>query len=235
MVHLPAQFLAQYAPLPHQLYLSGVEGTVWKGSVHQVEWQDQNFGQVNWQLNITKLLTGSIEGNVRFGRGSDLSMQGRGIVGYSPSGLYAENLIVSLPVEKVLQNVPPLPIELNLAGQVELNLRSYHYAAPYCQSAQGSVVWNTDTVGTPMADLNIGPVIANFTCQQSQFDIVAEQMSSQVESGLTAKLGSYQSYTASAWFKPKDAFPDAFQQQLKWLPTPADSEGKFQFSHQGRL
>ncbi|KGY10816.1 general secretion pathway protein GspN [Vibrio tubiashii] len=235
MVHVPAQFVVQYAPLPHQLYLSGVEGTVWNGSVHQVEWQDQNYGQVNWQLNIAKLFTGSVEANVRFGRGSDIALQGRGIIGYSPSGFYAENLVASIPVEKVVELAPPMPVALDLSGQVELSLRSYTYATPYCESAEGSLVLNTGVVGTPMADLDIGPVIANFTCQQNQVDIVGEQTSSQVESGVIAKLNSDQSYTASAWFKPQAEFPNSFQQQLKWLPTPADSEGKFQFSYRGRL
>lgn len=235
MVHLPAQFVVQYAPLPNQLSLIGVEGTVWQGSVNQVKWQNQNYGALNWQLNVAKLLTGTAEAQVRFGRGSDLSLQGRGIVGYSPNGLYAENLIASLPVEKVMQFAPSLPVPLELNGQVELSLRSYAYASPYCESAQGSVVWNTDTVGTPMSDLEVGPVIANFSCQSSSFDVVGEQKSNQVESGFTAKLNSDQSYTSSAWFKPQAEFPSAFQQQLKWLPTPADREGKFQFSYQGRL
>ncbi|OAJ96090.1 type II secretion system protein N [Vibrio bivalvicida] len=235
MVHLPAQFVVQYAPLPNQLKLIGVEGTVWQGSVHQVKWQNQSYGALNWQLNIAKLFTGGIEAQVRFGRGSDLSLQGRGIVGYSPSGLYAENLIASLPVEQVLEFAPSLPVPLELSGQVELSLRSYAYAAPYCESAQGSVVWNTDIVGTPMSDLQVGPVIANFTCQQSRFDVIGQQKSDQVESGFVAKLNSDQSYTSSAWFKPQAEFPSAFQQQLKWLPTQADSEGKFQFSYQGRL
>ena len=68
MVHLPAQFVVQYAPLPNQLSLIGVEGTVWQGSVHQVKWQNQSYGALNWQLNLAKLLTVSGVFPVRFGR-----------------------------------------------------------------------------------------------------------------------------------------------------------------------
>lgn len=232
--HLPAQFITQYAPLPSQFVLRGVEGTLWQGSVQQVRWQNRNYGALNWQLNIAQLFTGHIEAQVRFGRGSDLSLQGRGVVGYGLSGAYAENLLASLPVEQVMAFAPSLPVPLDLNGQVELNLRAYHYAAPYCDSAEGSLVWNTQTVGTPLAELNIGPVIANFSCQQSQFDIRGEQQSQQVESGFSAKLSSDRSYSTTAWFKPLEAFPSALEQQLKWLPAP-QSDGKYPFSYQGRL
>ncbi|KJY84102.1 general secretion pathway protein GspN [Vibrio galatheae] len=235
MVTLPAQFVVQLLPLPQLLTVTGIEGTLWQGSAQQISWQRQNYGALSWKMNIGKLFTGSVEAHVRFGRGSDLSLQGRGLVGYSLSGLYAENLIASLPAEKVVALAPPLPIPLDLTGQVELNLRSYTYAAPYCQSALGSVVWNTQTVTTPLADLEVGPVIANLSCQQSVLDVEGEQNSAQVSSGFVAKLNPDNSYSASAWFKPQAEFPTAFEQQLKWLPTPADSEGKFQFRYQGRL
>lgn len=235
MVHLPAQFVVQHAPLPTQLGLTGVEGTVWQGSVKQVSWQNQNYGDLSWQLNITKLFTARLEAQVRFGRGSEASLQGRGVVGYSLGGAYAQNLIASIPVEQAMRYAPALPIPLDINGQLELSVRSFHYAAPYCDTAEGSLVWNTDVVGTPISDLQIGPVMTRFNCQQSRIDLAGEQKSNQVESGFTAKLNSDRSYTSNAWFKPLSDFPNELQSQLKWLPTPADSEGKFQFSYQGRL
>lgn len=234
MAHLPAQFVIQYAPLPGQLSINGVEGTVWQGSAQQVRWQGTSYGALNWQLNLTKVLTGSLEAQVRFGRGSDLSLQGRGVVGYDLNGLYAQNFIAAIPVEEVSKFAPRLPVPLDLNGQVEVNLRSYRYAQPYCDSAQGSLVWNTQAVGTPLADLYLGPVIAQFSCQQNNIDVEGEQQSEQVESGFNAQFSGDRSFKASAWFKPLGEFPQALQQQLKWLPEQADSEGKYQFSQQGR-
>lgn len=234
VAHVPAQFIVQYAPLPNSLSIAGVKGTLWRGSIEQVFWQGKNYGALNWQLNPSKLLSATAEAQVRFGRGSDFSLQGRGIVGYQMSGLYVENLVASMPVEEIRQLAPPLPVPLELTGQVEISLRSYQYEQPYCSSAQGSLAWNTDTVGTPVADLHLGPVIAQFTCQQSHFDVQGEQQSLQVESGFRAQIDSNLSYEVNAWFKPLADFPPALQQQLKWLPEAADNDGKYQFAHQGR-
>lgn len=235
MVHLPAQFVVQYAPLPPQLSIKGVEGTVWQGSVKNLTWQRDSYGEVTWKLNPFALLSGKAEASIRFGRGSDIQVQGRGVVGYSLSGLYAENLVASLPIESVLKFAPPMPVPLELNGQVELSLRSFQYGAPYCQSAQGSVVWNTDVIGSPLTALNVGPVIAQFTCQDNQIELSGDQQSQQVTSGLTAKLDANRQYSASVWFKPESEFPNELQQQLKWLPTEPDNQGRYPFSYQGRL
>nr|WP_255199213.1 type II secretion system protein N [Vibrio sp. JPW-9-11-11] len=233
LVHLPAQFLLMYVPLPAALKLTGVEGTLWQGSVHQLSWQQKTYGAVTWQLNISQLLTGKLEAQVRFGRGSDFGVQGRGVIGYSTQGAYAQNLIASMPVDQAMRFAPSLPIPLDLTGQLELSVRDYRYAAPYCQRGEGSLVWNTDKVVTPMAALNTGPVVVNFTCQQSVIEAQGEQSSADVTSRFSAQLSANNRYSVSAWFKPGTSFPENLKQQLQWLPNQADSEGKYPISYQG--
>ncbi|MDA0130338.1 type II secretion system protein N [Vibrio sp. MarTm2] len=234
VVHLPAQLVVKYAPLPGALQLSGVEGTLWNGRAQSVSWQRDNFGQVQWQFQPSKLFSGKAEAQIRFGRGSDMQLTGRGVVGYRLSGAYAENLIASLPVEQVLAFAPRLPIPLELTGQVELSVKHLTYAAPYCQTAEGSVVWNTDTIGTPVEDLQVGPIVANFTCSDSTITIKGDQRSSQVESAAEVVVQPNQNYQSTAWFKPGEEFPAAFREQLSWLPTP-DGQGRYRFNYNGRL
>lgn len=234
IIHLPAQLVVQYAPLPKGLSLTGVQGTIWNGSAVNVRWQRQNLGQVHWQLQASKLFSGKAQAQVRFGRGSDMQFSGRGIVGYAMSGPYAENLIASLPVEKVMAYAPRLPVPLDLTGQVELSIKSLTYAAPFCQSAEGSVVWNTDKIGTPLEELQIGPVVANFTCADSTITLKGDQRSQQVESEAEVVLKPNRSYQSSAWFKPGEQFPAAFRDQLGWLSKP-DGQGKYRFTYNGRL
>ncbi|MGY3685438.1 type II secretion system protein N [Vibrio coralliilyticus] len=234
VAHVPAQVVLNYLPLPPQLVISGVSGTIWDGSATGVSWQRQKLGALHWQLAPLKLLTGKAEAQVRFGRGSDMQVTGRGVVGYSMSGPYAENLIASLPVEKILELTPPMPVPVELTGQVELSIKSMVYAAPYCQTGEGSVVWNTDKVITPLDELSVGPVVVDFSCQDSQITLKGDQNSQQVSSAAEVVMQANRSYQASAWFKPGNEFPGSLAEQLKWLPTP-DSEGRYQFTYQGRF
>ncbi len=234
VTHLPAQVVVQYAPLPKQLKISGVEGSLWQGSAAQVSWKRENLGQVQWDLKAAALFTGKAEAQIRFGRGSQRDLQGRGLVGYSLAGVYAKNMLVSLPVSEVMELAPPIPVPIDIGGRVELNLRDYAYAAPYCGSATGSLVVTSDSISTPIADLVVGPVIADFTCQENKVEISGQQDSEQVMSGFSATLETNRRYSSQAWFTPQDAFPSELADQLKWLPKP-DAEGKYRFKYSGRL
>lgn len=88
---LPVSWVLQQAPTVKGLDIQGAHGSVWQGQASSVRWQRQNLGQVNWDFQWSSLFTGKAEFSVRFGRGSDMNIRGRGLVGYSLSdGLYAE-------------------------------------------------------------------------------------------------------------------------------------------------
>lgn len=235
IVHMPAQVVVDHAPLPRQLQLTGIEGTVWQGSAENVRWQADSLGKVQWTLLPSKLLTGKAEAQVRFGQGSDMQFTGRGLVGYGLDGVpYAENLVASLPVSQLVNLAPPMPIPLTLTGHVELTIKRLEYAAPYCHAGEGSVVWNTDKIGTPLAELEVGPVVADFSCKESIITLNGGQKSAQVESAAEVVLQPNGRYQTKSWFKPGGEFPRAFSEQLGWLPNP-DGAGRYQFTYNGRL
>ncbi|MCV5649451.1 type II secretion system protein N, partial [Escherichia coli] len=71
----------------------------------------------------SSLFTGKAEFSVRFGRGSDMNIRGRGLVGYSLSdGPYAENLVASIPASKAVEQAR-LPVPVGVDGQLELDIR----------------------------------------------------------------------------------------------------------------
>lgn len=234
VVHLPIQVVLNYAPLPTALSIRQASGTLWQGQAQQVSWQRNHLGQVSWQFEPSALLGGNAQAKVRFGRGSQWQLQGRGTVGYGLSGAYAENLLASMPVTEALKLAPALPIPLTLDGLLELNIKQLSYAKPYCSQGSGSLVWNTNVVGTPLADLQLGPVIAELSCQDSQIRVKGTQQSDQVRSEFSVELMADQRFNAKAWFVPQAEMPSALTDALKWLPSP-DAQGRYQFSQQGRL
>ena len=108
---LPISWVLQQVPSVRGLDIQGAQGTVWQGRASSVRWQRQNLGEVNWDFRLSSLFTGKAEFAVRFGRGSDMDVRGRGLVGYSlTGGPYAENLVASIPAAKVVEQARlPVP------------------------------------------------------------------------------------------------------------------------------
>ncbi|MCW8333345.1 type II secretion system protein N [Vibrio paucivorans] len=233
VVHTPASFVVNYLPNIPSLSLSGVSGTIWNGKVNQVEWQGNSLGEVQWHLKPLKLLTGKAEADVRFGRGSEMNVSGKGTVGYGFSGPYANNLVASVPADYVMQQIH-IPVPLTVAGQLELSIKQLAYAAPYCQTGEGALVWNAASATSPLGGLELGPVVAQLSCQDSVVSVQGDQQSEQVSAEFSATLQADNRYSAQAWFKPGAQFPEGLQSQLKWLPSP-DSQGRYQFNYQAKL
>ncbi|MEZ8323892.1 type II secretion system protein N [Vibrio cyclitrophicus] len=234
LLHLPASFALKQAPVVRGLNIEGVEGTVWQGSANNIVWQRINYGSVQWDFQFSKLLQAKAELAVRFGRNSDMNLSGKGRVGYSMSGAYAENLVASMPAMNVMKYAPVIPVPVAIGGQVELTIKHAVHAQPWCQSGEGTLAWSGAAVDSPVGALDLGPVIADISCEDSTIAAKGVQKSTQVDSEFSASLTPNQRYTSAAWFKPGVEFPPTMQNQLKWLGNP-DNQGKYQFTYQGRF
>ncbi|MFG0604257.1 type II secretion system protein N [Vibrio mimicus] len=233
IVHLPAQVVLKPLPLPEGLELNGIEGTLWQGKSAQVRWQGMSLGDLNWDLHLSALLMAQLEADVRFGRGSNMQLRGKGVLGMGLSGPYVEDFLLSLPAAQAIPWLP-MPVPLTAQGQLELTVQQYRFGDPYCQQAAGSLVWSGAQVESPLGLLDLGSVVSDFTCQESVLNLKGGQKTAQVSSEFSLSLQPDRGYQAQAWFKPEAGFPESLSEQLKWLPQP-DEQGRYQFNQQGQL
>ncbi|PWI33167.1 general secretion pathway protein GspN [Vibrio albus] len=233
VVHAPAAFVINQMPKIRGLILEGVQGSIWQGSAQNVVWKRDNIGQVSWNFQPVKLFSGKAEFMVRFGRGSDLDLQGKGMVGADLQGVYAEKILASMPAASVLKKVT-VPVPVDVAGQLELTIQDYRYAQPWCESATGSLVWNGSEVRSPIGTLVPGMVIADLSCNNSKLAASGTQNNKQVSAEFSAELQPNRRYSLDAWFKPGAEFPSSMQAQLKWLGNP-DAQGRYPLTYLGRL
>ncbi|MGO1295689.1 MAG: type II secretion system protein N [Vibrio sp.] len=233
IAHLPAAFVLKHAPIPRQLQIAGVSGSLWNGRATQVHWQNQGLGELSWRVNTAALFTGHIEAEVRVGRGSTLRLHGRGVVGYGFDGVYANNVIASLPASQVLQ-YSPQAVPFTVQGQVELSLKEFHYAKPWCQSASGSLVWSRASLETPVSPLKLDQVLAQLRCVDNTISVDGQQKSAQVSSEFSTTLDKSSRYQAKSWFRPEAQFPAELGKWLDRLPTP-DGQGRYHFTRAGQL
>lgn len=233
VAHIPANWVWQQVPPVRGLKVSGMSGTPWLGSASRVEWQGQNYGRLQWDMRIGSLLTGKAAFDVRFGQGSDMSLNGRGLVGYGSAGPFAEKLLVSMPAQQVMKYAR-VAVPATVAGNLELTLRDYQYQSPYCSVLDGSLVWSAGSVSSPLGELKPGPVIADLKCDQGKVVAAVNQDSKAVSSEWQAELAKNQSYSLNGWFKPGAEFPPQLGKQLKWLGNP-DPKGRYKINYSGRL
>lgn len=231
--HVPASFALKYAPAMRGVTLTGVTGTIWHGSTQKLTWNNQQLGQVYWDFQPSQLLKGKAAYSLRFGRGSDLNFSGKGVVGADFSGLYAENIVASVPAKNIQSKVN-MPLPIDVSGQVELSINDYRYASPWCESAQGTLVWNASEINSPLAKLSLGTIITDITCSNSVLSAVSAHDSKQIAGAFNAELNADKRYKADAWFKPNSEFPSGLKSQLKWLGNP-NSQGRYSFVYSGKL
>ncbi|USD65179.1 type II secretion system protein N [Vibrio sp. SCSIO 43136] len=234
VAYLPASFLLQYAPLPRGLELQGTSGTIWQGQFASVKWQRQQLGEVQWQFQPSALVSGKVEYQVRFGRGSDYKLTGKGLVGLDLTGPYAQNVVASMPAKEVMRYAPRLPVPIDIDGQLEAMVKHLRLGSPWCSEGSGSLVWNASQVGTPLGELAMGPVITDVTCQDNTLSAKGGQNNAQVSSEFSATLSPNMTYQAQGWFKPGAEFPQGLGGQLSWLGAP-NNQGQYPMSYSGRL
>lgn len=233
VAHLPAGLLVDNMPKVRGLNLSGVQGTVWQGQVENVHWQGRTYGQLSWDFQPSQLLKAKAEFKLRFGRGSSVKLTGKGNVGVGLSGFYGENILAAMPAEKALM-FTTLPVPIDVDGQLEVAIKHFVYAQPWCQSAQGSVVWNQSRVNSPLGALEAGPIVADIQCQNSQLVAKGGQKNDQVSSEFEVSLSPDMTYKADGWFKPGATFPAGMAGQLQWLGSP-NSQGQYKLNYAGRV
>ncbi|GAL14706.1 general secretion pathway protein N [Vibrio astriarenae] len=80
----------------------------------------------------------------------------------------------------------------------------------------------------------LGPVIADISCQDSQWQVNGALQSAQVSGEFSATLESNNRYDSQGWFKPEAEFPSILSSQLSLVGQP-DNQGRYQLSQKGRF
>lgn len=234
LLHIPIQWVVEQAPKIRGLELTGLSGTPWKGQVDSLSWQRTNYGQLQWEIDPLALLKGHAVFAVRFGRGSEFDLRGKGTVGYSVSmGGYAENMVISFPIANAMKRVP-MAVPVSLQGQAEISIASFQQGQPWCQQAQGEIVWSGGKIVSPLGNINPETVIADVVCNESKINVVSKQSSTEVSSQFEVTLNPNHTYEMKGWFKPEANFPSSLQSQLKWVGNP-DANGQYRVTYSGRL
>jgi len=119
------------------IVLSGIEGSVWSGSVAQAMIKGQRVQQMQWHLKPFSLLLGKVEADVEFTVPDGF---GKGRVGYSFfSGAYANDVEAWIPLPVVARFVNLAA--LRPGGKLNINLQDFAYDKGIIKQANGTLAW----------------------------------------------------------------------------------------------
>ncbi len=233
VIHMPIAWLIQYLPKNSHLMINGVSGTVWHGKAENVSLQQYDLGELQWKFEPAELLSGGAAFFTRFGRGSAIEWDGKGLVGYNLDGLYAKDLLASVKADRLMKHLK-LPLPVHVEGVLELTLKEYQFSAPWCEIAQGEVVWFDAKLNTPLGAVTPDEAIAALECHQNTLTLQSVQDSSALSSEFSVELHPDATYKISGWIKPGDELPSKVRAQLKWLGSP-DTKGQYKLNYTGQL
>ena len=233
IIHMPIAWLTQHIPTSSQIAVRGVTGTLWQGKAETIILKKVDLGQLTWQFEPMELLSGGVAFSTRFGRGSALDWNGKGIVGYNINGVYAKGVLASVNAASLIKQ-SKMTMPLQVEGQLELTLRNYQFSVPWCEISEGELVWSDAELKTPLGAVKPVEAIAALECLDSTVTLKSMQDSTQLSSEFSVELHPDATYKLSGWIKPGDKLPKKVRSQLKWLGSP-NSKGQYKINHAGRL
>lgn len=211
-----------------KVVLSGLSGSVWRGSAKQALIDGQRLQGLEWHFKPWTVLFGKLELDyeVRLDDGFI-----RGAVAADPQGAVAfEALEAKLPLAQL--SLPAIAA-LRPAGVVNLNLRDVDWNGETLLSAQGRVVWSNAGISL-LQPLQFGDLA--LTLETRDDGVVGELSDAggplQAEGLLTLKAdGSYQ-FTGS--FAAREGARSPLGQALSALGRPG-ADGRIPVNRSGRL
>ncbi|QIR13165.1 type II secretion system protein N [Shewanella aestuarii] len=232
VAYLPANWLVSIAPLPSNVSLAGVDGTLWDGQADLVKIDNRQLENVSWQLSPLGLFLG--QANVDFQIGNRATaVSGRGSVSYSLSGLSAENVRFEAPNSFILAGTR-LPFRTQISGDVSLMVQTLEQGQPWCEQLNGKLFLNSTNVTNQFGEYPLGDVVLGLSCIDGQVQLNTDEQTNQLGLQGTLILAEKNLVKISAKIKPTDSQPDDLRKALSFLGK-QDSQGYYPINYQGTL
>lgn len=222
----PARVAYHWAS-PEGIAISGIHGTVWRGSADAVGASGVYLGDIEWRIKPLRLFTakavfgieaspgsGFIEGDLGVGLGGTVSVS---------------NLVASLPLQMFEE---ALRIR-GLRGSASLQFESIALLDALPVVADGTLQVS-GLVAPRLTRESIGGYRAEFFTQESGISASVEDTDGVVDIAGSLQLSADGSYQFIAQLVAKPEAPEGLKKQLQYLP-PANDRGQQELRIEGSL
>lgn len=230
----PAAWWLKLVPLPSQVQLGPVSGTLWQGQVQAISLNGYVLPAVNWQLKPWALLTGKLALSLDIGQIRQTTQPyAKAQLAYGFSGLELESSQLRLPVEPVVPLLKlRLPFQVAASGTMLLNIQHFSMGQPWCEQLAGKASWLDARFQAPSGWIDLKAIDADLSCQQGQLQLVTES-GNPLALNVTALIGEQGKYQLNGTMKPDTSMPKEVHQAMQFVSRP-DAEGRFTLKLQSR-
>ncbi len=228
----PANLWLKLLPLPAEVNLGAVTGTLWSGQIAGVQRAPLYFPTLSWQLQLAPLWRGKIGITMQGGelRNTELpylqlaAELGVGTVAVGPSTL-------RLPVAGILPQLQ-LPMPVDASGALVFNIQQFALGQPYCSALAGNASWQQARFKAPNGWIDLQAIHSTLHCADGNISL---QTSDDNPLGLLVKAEVLAgSYRINGSLKPAASMPVEVHQAMQFVgqPTP---DGRFPLNLQGQI
>lgn len=226
IVYLPARLLVAVAPLPENIQLNGVSGTLWNGRIERAQFDTRSLEQVEWQVFPLALFAGQVAADVHITATAANPMSGTAHVQVGLfGGVRIENARFNgeLGALGVWLKIPDL---VPLKGDVVLGVTEYELGQPVCSilNARAAAYDVKTRIGQQWHDL--GDFGLQLGCHEGLASVLVEPDNSL---GLSVR-GNFApaNVDLAVAMKPSNATPAPLRELLRMVGEP-DVNGQFNF------
>lgn len=228
----PASLAVRLAPLPANISIAGVEGSVWSGSIETVSLPQRQLEQIRWDLSPWSLLLGKVKADVQIGsRGT--AVNGKGTVSWSLSGISAKGLRFEAPDNFLIGNAR-LPFKTVIGGEVSLIVETLEQGLPWCEQLTGKLFLNHTEVKNQFGEYPLGDIELGLSCIDGKVQLQTSESQNQLGLSGTLQLAAEKQVIVTAKIKETDGQPEDLRKSLAFLGK-KDSQGYYPISYQGRV
>lgn len=229
LVTLPAAVVVPRVQ-PQGIAMTGLDGTIWKGSAQALQVNGVHLGRIEWDLRVLALFSLRAAADVRLDRTDGFA---QGEVSASARQIRLADFSASLPLSVLPPNVAPG----GWAGSVNARLAELTLEDGWPTSADGTLNL-VDLTGPARRPTNIGSFQIKFPMQTTEPNTLAGSIADvegpvQIAGKIQLK-STDRSYLVEGLVATKPDSPAEFARTLEYLGPP-DAQGRREFSLSGTM
>ena len=228
----PAAVWFRWLPLPAGVQLGQVEGSLLNGRISQLERAPLILQNVRWQVSLSRLWRAELglqldAGSLRETQLPYVHADAR----WHPAGLQLDQALLRLPLAALMQNIQ-LPMQVDAAGTLVLDVASFAAGSPYCAALQGKASWQQARFKSPVGWLDLQQIDGTLSCEQGNLQLVTSA-NNPLGLAVTAQLLAGQ-YQLNGTLKPAASMPAAVHDAMRFV-GPQDAQGRYVIKLAGNI